>query len=97
MKINKNTIMRQVPFDERFENTHIYTHELKINSAFWIMDSKDEFKGVALSNVGLFNTKFTNTPTNKELVTDIILILRNQSDYSNVIILIGTFSYSCVI
>ena len=84
--------MQEVAFDERYEDIQIYSHKLDINAAFWVMDAKDNLKGTAISNVGVYAAAFTDIPNYKELTTDIIIILRNQSDYSNVIILVGTFS-----
>lgn len=85
--------MQQAPFDEKYESVRIWTHNISFHNDFWIMDSKDESKGsVSLSRFGTIYERFTDIPDYKHLVTDAVLILRNQSDYSNVISIIGTFS-----
>ena len=84
--------MQQAPFDEKYEDLHIWVHNISATHDFWTMDSSDGISGTPLSNVWIHAAVFTDIPTYKDLVTNFALILRNQSDYSNVIILIGTLS-----
>lgn len=85
--------MQQAPFDEKYESDlHIYTHNLSITDTHWEMDSSDNERGTALSGMWTYWAAFTDIPHYKQLVTDVVLILRNQSDYSNVIMIVGTFS-----
>lgn len=85
--------MQQAPFDERHEVVHIYTYNISFHSDFWTMNSKDKDKGsVSLSRFGTIYERFMDAPDYKQLATDAVLILRNQSDYSNIISIIGTFS-----
>lgn len=84
-------------FGETYHDVKIYGHKFSVQDFFWIMDANDDKAGVAYSQVGVFNARVTDIPRYTDITTNMIIILRNQSDYSNVIFLNGSFSIHSLI
>ena len=84
--------MKQAPFDEKYEGVLIRVNSMAIADTSWKMEVEEPITGTPLSKLWLHHAERANLLGNGSITANITLILRNQSDYSNVIILIGTYS-----
>lgn len=84
--------MQQAPFDEKYQGVLIRVNSMAITDTFWTMDAKETITGTPLSKLWLHHAERTNLLGDGSITANITLILRNQNDYSNVIILLGTYS-----
>lgn len=84
--------MQKAPFDEKYQGVLIRVNNIAITDTFWEMDSSEPITGTALSMLWLHHAQQTNLLGTGSITANIALILRNQSDYSNVIIVLGTYS-----
>lgn len=84
--------MQQAPFDEKYDGILIRVNNMAITDTFWSMDSIQTITGTPLSKLWLHHAEQTDLLGEGSITANITLILRNQSDYSNVIILLGTYS-----
>jgi len=84
--------MQQAPFDEKYQGVLIRVNSLAITDTFWTMDAKETITGTPLSKLWLHHAERTDLLGEGSITANITLILRNQKDYSNVIILLGTYS-----
>ena len=84
--------MQQAPFDEKYQGILIRVNSMAITDTFWTMDSKETITGTPLSKLWLHHAERTNLLGQGSITANITLILRNQSDNSNVIIILGTYS-----
>jgi hypothetical protein len=85
--------MQEAPIDERYQGVLIRGHVITaISSSFWSMDSSQKITGTALSLLWVHHAERTTFLGDGTITFNIVLILRNQSDYSNAITLMGTYS-----
>ncbi len=84
--------MQQPPFDEKYQGVLIRVNSIAITDTFWKMESSEPITGTPLSKLWIHHAEQTNLLGDGSITANITLILRNQSDYSNVIILLGTCS-----
>ncbi|HET9057300.1 MAG TPA: hypothetical protein VFN30_10700 [Chitinophagaceae bacterium] len=84
--------MQQAPFDVRRDGVLIRTYSLAFSVPNWKMKSSEPVTGVPLSLPWVQDLQRTNLLGDGTLTTSIVLFLRNQSDYSNVLIVLGTHS-----
>lgn len=80
------------PFDTKYQGVLIRTHNEFMHPSFSEMDSTKMTTGTALSLLWVHHAERTNLIAEGGLTFNIALILRNQSDYSNIITLMGTYS-----
>lgn len=84
--------MQQAPFDTRRDGVLIRTYSLAFSVPDWEMKSEEPITGVPLSLPWVQDLQRTNLLGDGTLTTSIVLFLRNQNDYSNVLIVLGTYS-----
>ena len=84
--------MQKAPFDEKYQGCLIRVHNIALTTDFWDMNSKEDVFSIPYTRIGIYGAKTTDFIGDNEVTANVTLILRNQSDYSNVIILIGIFS-----
>ena len=84
--------MQQAPFDEKYQGVLIRVHSMAITNTFWKMDAKEAITGTALSKLWLHHAEQTNLLGEGSITANITLIIRNQNDYSNVILFLGTYT-----
>lgn len=84
--------MQQPPFEEKYQGVLIRVNSIAITDTFWKMESNEPIMGTPLSKLWLHHAERANLLGDGSITANITLILRNQSDYSNVIILLGTCS-----
>ena len=78
------------PFDTKYQGILIRTHSEIMQSSFSKMDSTQST--TALSLLWVHHAERTNLISDGGLTFNIALIVRNQSDYSNIITLMGMYS-----
>ena len=84
--------MQKAPFDTKYDGLVIRVNTLAIADNFWEMDAKKPIEGTAFSQLWVHHAARTDLLGDGTITTNIALILRNQSDYSNCIILMTTCS-----
>lgn len=84
--------MLQASFDEKYQGLLIRVHSMAITNTFWAMESKEAITGTPFSKLWLHHAERTDLLANGSLTANVTLTLRNQNDYSNVIIILGTYS-----
>jgi hypothetical protein len=84
--------MQQVPYDKRYQGVLIRIYNTAISSSFWEMDSSQKITGTPLSLLWVHHAERTDLLGEGSITANTVLILRNQSDYSNVITLLGMYS-----
>ena len=80
------------PFDTKYQGVLIRTHSEFMHPSFSEMDSTQKTTGTSLSLLWVHHAERTNLIGVGGLTFNIALIVRNQSDYSNIITLMGTYS-----
>ncbi len=80
------------PFDTKYQGILIRTHSEFMQSSFSEMDSTQRTTGTALSLLWIHHAERTNLISDGGLTFNIALIVKNQSDYSNIITLMGMYS-----
>lgn len=83
--------MLTAPFERTIEGTNISVSSLAFSNDYWKMDSSDTIRGVSHSLLWCHHQE-TTAINGKSLTGNFTFILRNQSDYSNVIIILSTLS-----
>lgn len=84
--------MQQSPFDNKYQGVLIRVDSIAITDTFWKLESTEPITGTPLSKLWLHHAERTNLLGEGSITANITLILRNQSDYSNVIIILATCS-----
>ena len=84
--------MQQAPFDISRDGILIRTYSLAFSIPNWEIKSEEPITGVPLSLPWVQDLQRTNILGEGTLTTSIVLFLRNQRDYSNVLIILGTYS-----
>lgn len=84
--------MQQTPYDQKYQGVLIHVINLIITDKFWEMDANETITGTPLSKLWLHHAERTDLFREGSITASITLILRNQNDYSNVIIILGTYS-----
>lgn len=84
--------MQQSLFEIKYQGILIGVSSCVITDTFWKMNSNEPITGTPLTKLWLHHAERTNLLGEGCVTANITLTLRNQSDYSNVIILLVTCS-----
>ena len=76
----------------KYEDVLIKVHNMSFTNDFWDKEPENSTFGVILSKMCIYGADKTKFIGHSEVTANVTLIIRNQSDYSNVVILIGIFS-----
>ncbi len=82
--------MKQAPFDINYDSVLIRISSIAITDTSWPMKSDEIIRGTPKSLLWVHHSEKTNLLGDGSITANITLIIRNQSDYSNVIIILAT-------
>jgi hypothetical protein len=73
-----------------YQSVSIKKHNMSFTNDFWYLDYNDKTQEVIFSRLIINAVQENNVNNGKDI--NIALILRNQNDFSNVVILVGVFN-----
>jgi len=88
--------MKQAPYLENYQGLELHIHNLAFTNSFWSMFSTNEMEGTAFTKVWVHHAEYTNLIGSRGLTISFTVIVRNQSDNSNVVIVIGSITAKCI-
>ena len=84
--------MESINCTKKYQGVKIKFHSFEVTSDFWKMQYDETITGTPLTKLWIHHIEKTNILGEETLTANVTLILRNQSDLSNVIIILTTCS-----